>query len=200
MSSSVPYAPEPTSGEAIVVSDRKTERMLWWLALAGAAASIVLGLMMVAWPDATLLVGAVFFGIWLVVHGIVHIVRAVMATGDDGAIRALNGILGVLFVVGGIICLRNVLVSILAIATVIGITWLIGGIVGIVAAFSSRLAGGARVLAGVLGAITVLGALAVLLWPGMTLLTLVFLTGIWLIVMGAIQLVIVLRSRPRAAS
>lgn len=196
MSSSVPFVPtEPASGAGTIAEDRKAARLLWWLALAAAALSIILGIMVVAWPEATLLVAAVIFGVWLIIHGIVHIVRAVTRTADDGAVRALEGIIGVLFVVGGVICLRNVIVSLLAIATIIGITWLIAGIVGLVSAFMSRRSGESRLLIGVLGAFTVLGGLAVLLWPDITLLTLVYLTGFWLILMGALQLFLVLRAR-----
>jgi uncharacterized membrane protein HdeD (DUF308 family) len=89
-------------------------------------------------------------------------------------------------------------VSLVAIATVIGVTWLIGGIVGLVSAFGDRYSGTARTLVGLLGAITVVGGLVVLLWPGATLITIIYLTGIWLIVMGAVQLFLVLRTRPSA--
>jgi len=197
MSSSVPFtSSEPVSGDAVAAEDRKTLRMLWWLAIAGAVASVVLGVMVLVWPDATLLVGAVFFGAWLLVHGIIRIVQAVMAKAEDGGTRALMGIIGVLFVVAGVICLRNVVVSLLAIATIVGVTWLIGGIVELVSAFGSRYSGGTRVAVGVLGGITVIGGIIVLLWPGMTLLTLVYLTGIWLVVMGIVQFFLVVTTRP----
>ncbi|HEU4421450.1 MAG TPA: DUF308 domain-containing protein [Pilimelia sp.] len=201
MSSSVPFVPtEPASGAVTTAEDRKALRLLWWLAIAAAALSIILGIMVVAWPEATLLVAAVIFGIWLIVHGIVHIVRAVTRTADDGAVRALEGIIGVLFVVGGVICLRNVIVSLLAIATIIGITWLIAGIVALVSAFMSRRSGESRLLIAVLGGVTVLGGLAVLVWPDITLLALVYLTGFWLILIGAIQFFILVRARPSATA
>jgi uncharacterized membrane protein HdeD (DUF308 family) len=107
-------------------------------------------------------------------------------------------VVGVLFVIAGVICLRNLFVSLLAIATIIGITWLIGGIAGLVSAFGGHYNGTARTIVGLLGAFTVLGGLVVLLWPAATLLTIIYLTGIWLIVMGAIELFLVLRTRPAA--
>jgi uncharacterized membrane protein HdeD (DUF308 family) len=200
MTSSTHFGPtNPISGDAVLAEDGRVERTLWWLAVAGAAASVILGIMVVSWPDATLLVGAVLFGAWLLVHGVIHIVDAVTARAADGAARALTGVLGILFVVAGVICLRNVLVSLLAVATIIGVTWLIGGIVSLVSAFGDRYQGPARWLVAALGAVTVLGGLVVLLWPGPTLAAIVYFTGIWLFVMGAVQLVIVLRSRPTAA-
>lgn len=177
-------------------TERRTERTLWWLAIAGAAASVVLGVIVLAWPNATLYVGAVLFGVWLLVHGVINIVNAITARAGDTAARALTAVIGVLFIVAGVICLRHVLVSLLAIATVIGVTWLIGGIMGLVNAFSGQQTRGARFVVAALGGITAIGGLVVLLWPGPSLATLVAVTGIWLIVVGIMQLFLVLRTRP----
>jgi uncharacterized membrane protein HdeD (DUF308 family) len=182
--------------DTTAAADRRTDRTLWWLAVAGAAASVVLGVIVLAWPDATLFVGAVLFGVWLLVHGIINIVNAITAHAGDTAARALTAVIGVLFIIAGVVCLKHVLVSLLAIATVIGITWLIGGIMGLVNAFSGHHAPGARFVVAALGAITALGGLVVLIWPGPSLATLVALTGIWLIVVGLMQLFLVLRTRP----
>jgi uncharacterized membrane protein HdeD (DUF308 family) len=176
--------------------DRRAERTLWWLAIAGAGASVVLGVIVLAWPDATLFVGAVLFGVWLLVHGVINIVNAVTAHAGDAAARALTAVIGVLFIIAGVVFLRHLLVSLLAIATVIGVTWLIGGIMGLVNAFSGHHAPGARFVVAVLGGITAIGGVVVLVWPGPSLATLVALTGIWLIVVGLMQLFLVLRTRP----
>ncbi|MBL7260076.1 HdeD family acid-resistance protein [Paractinoplanes lichenicola] len=179
--------------------DRRTERLLWWLAVAGAATSVVIGVMLVAWPRATLYLGAILFGLWLIVQGLVGIVRAVTATGVDGAgMRALEGVLGLIFVGAGIVCLRHLLLSILATATVIGLTWIIGGIVRGAAAFTPRYSGAARIGVGVLGALTAIGGVVVLSWPKLSLLAMVVFTGIWMIIMGLAQLFLVLRLRETA--
>lgn len=174
---------------------RKVAQLAWGLAIAGAVTSVVLGILMLVWPDATLLVGAVLFGIWLVVHGIVDIVQAFTEREADGVERAFYAIVGVLFLVGGVVCLRNLTVSLLTIATIIGITWLIGGLVALITAFGSRFSGTTRWVAGLLGAVSIVGGLVVLVWPDMSLLTLVYITGIWLILMGIVQFVMALRLR-----
>jgi uncharacterized membrane protein HdeD (DUF308 family) len=175
---------------------RSAERSLWWLAAAGAATSIILGVVALAWPGETLYVGAAIFGIWLLVHGVINLVQAVTATREDGVARALTAVIGVLFLVAGVICLRNLLVSLLAIATLIGIAWLIGGLTSLVNAFTGPYETGGRVVVALLGAVTILGGLVVLIWPGPSLATIVWLTGIWLIVMGFMQLFLVVRHRP----
>ena len=175
---------------------RRTERLLWWLALAGAVTSVVVGALMVFWPEATLYIGAVLFGLWLIVHGIVNVARAIISTvGDGPGMRALEAVIGIVFIGAGIVCLRHLVLSIVAVATVIGLMWVIGGIVRIASAFTPRYSGAARAAVAVFGAITVAGGLIVLVWPKMTLLAVVVFTGVWMIVMGLVQLVVVIRLR-----
>jgi uncharacterized membrane protein HdeD (DUF308 family) len=193
-------ATTPGLGETRFAEDVRLERVPWMLALAAAVTSIVLGVMMLIWPDATLLVGAALFGIWLIVHGIVDIVDAVMAKADTGMSRALGAIVGMLFIVGGVICLRNLVESVLIVATIVGITWLVSGIFGLILALSPRYERNARLLVALLGAVSVIGGLVVLIWPAMTLLTLVFLTGIWLIILGVVQFIVALATRPIAGT
>ncbi|MCU7729264.1 DUF308 domain-containing protein [Actinoplanes sp. KI2] len=179
-------------------TDRRTEKFLWWLALSGAVVSLVFGILFLVWPDETLHVGAVLFGLWLLFHGIVYLVNAITARGADGLHRALRGVIGLLFIIGGIVCLRDVVVSLLVIATIIGISWLVGGVIALIEAFADFRGGPARWLLALLGGLSVLGGLIVLIWPGPSLTTIVVLTGIWLLLLGAMQLVLVLRSRPSA--
>src|SRR4051812_7457636 len=134
-----------------MLSTDRTEKFLWWLALSGAVVSLVLGILFLVWPEKTLHVGAVLFGLWLLFHGIVYLVNAVTAPAADGLHRALGAVIGLLFVIGGIVCLRDVVVSLLVIATVIGISWLVGGIIALIEAFAGFRSGPARWLVALFG-------------------------------------------------
>jgi uncharacterized membrane protein HdeD (DUF308 family) len=191
MSTSVPY-PQGADASALPATG-SAERITWWLALAAGALTIVLGILMLVWPEATLGVAAILFGLWLLIHGIVRIVQAITRTAEDGALRALMAVIGLLFVIGGVIALRNLVVSLAVIVTLVGLSWLISGVVEVVGAF--RASGSSRTWLGVVGAISLIGGLVVLIWPKITLLTLVYLTGIWLLVIGAMQLVLVFQVR-----
>jgi uncharacterized membrane protein HdeD (DUF308 family) len=100
----------------------------------------------------------------------------------------------VFFVGAGILALRNLLVSLVVIATVIGLMWLLGGIVDLIAAFSGP-GGGYRVWRIVLGVLSMVAALVILVWPDLTLVTLVYISGIWLVVIGVIQAGMVIWAR-----
>jgi uncharacterized membrane protein HdeD (DUF308 family) len=208
MSTSVPYPPDqypaepyppdlaaPASEPAGSAVEDYALGAGWWLALGGAVTSVVLGIVMIAWPEATLKVIAALFGVWLLLHGVVRIVQAITATAREGAERALLGVIGILFVIGGVLALRNLLVSLGVVITLIGLMWLIGGIVELISVFSHR---GDRTLRVVLGGLSILGGLVVLVWPDLSLVALVYVTGAWMLIMGLVQVALVLWVR-RAA-
>jgi uncharacterized membrane protein HdeD (DUF308 family) len=203
MSASVPYPPDsypaephpPEVGSAVPVAavQDKGLRLAWWLALGAAVVGVVIGVMMLIWPEATLKVVAALFGIWLVFYGVVRIVQAITGPAGEGAERAIVGVIGVLFVIAGVIALRNLLESLALLITVIGLMWLIGGILELISAFGPGSSfRGWRAAAGVL---SILFALVVLFWPDLSLIALVYLTGIWLIVSGLFQIVLVFWAR-----
>jgi uncharacterized membrane protein HdeD (DUF308 family) len=200
MSASIPYSPDPFPAESYppdaAAAAQETaalepgeleagERVAWWLALGGAVLGVVLGVAIMAWPEATMTVVASLFGIWLLVHGVVRIVQAITGGSSTGAERAIIAVIGAFFVVAGVMALRNLLVSFALLVTLVGLMWLIGGIMELVLAFGGQ--GGFRLWHGALGLLSIVAGLIVLVWPGLSLVTLVYITGIWLVVMGLIQ-------------
>jgi uncharacterized membrane protein HdeD (DUF308 family) len=209
MSASVPYPSDSypadsfpsdaVAGTAGTGNLEPVEKAAWWLALIAAVLGVVVGVMIMVWPEATLKVVAVLFGAWLVLHGVVRIVQAISGGGRDGAERAILGAVGVFFVIAGVIALRNLLVSLVVIATVIGLMWLITGIVDLIAAFSGP-GGGYRWWRVGLGVLSIVAALVVLIWPDLSLVALTFITGLWLVVVGVIQVALVIWARRSLAA
>src|SRR3954463_6344164 len=97
---------------------------------------IVLGLIALIWPQATLLVVALVFGLQLIAAGLVRIVAAVTLKDLPGWWRAVAGILGALTVIAGIICLFRPGTSLLVLALVLAIGWIIDGISELISAFA----------------------------------------------------------------
>lgn len=188
------YPADPVAAPAASATLDTAEKAAWWLALTAAVLGLVVGVMIMAWPEATLKVVAILFGAWLLVRGLVQIVQAIAGRGRDGTERAILGLVGVFFVGAGILALRNLLVSLVVIATVIGLMWLLGGIVDLIAAFSGP-GGGYRLWRIALGVLSIVAALVILVWPDLTLVTLVYISGVWLVVMGVIQVGMVLWAR-----
>ena len=76
----------------------------WWLLLVRGILLIVLGIMMLAWPQATVLVFAVLFAAYLLVDGVLEIVQG-FEDRQAGQPSAGNFTIGILAIVFGIVVL-----------------------------------------------------------------------------------------------
>jgi len=160
--------------------------------------SVLLGILVLVWPKATLLVVAITFGLQLIVAGAVRIAMSRDLPHEPGWLRPLSMLLGALSVVAGVICLFRPGTSLLVIAIFIAVGWVAEGIATIAHGFGSDRSTGARVFLVVAGVVWVIAGLAVAIFPGSSLVLLARVAGIMLIVIGVAELVAVLMAR-RAA-
>ncbi|HEY3009679.1 MAG TPA: DUF308 domain-containing protein [Micromonosporaceae bacterium] len=189
-----------SGGDAFGDAALEAQALQTWrrLALAGGVVSIVTGLILLLWPDETLLVAAALIGIWLVIAGIMRLAESVLTSEARGSARVLSALAGLLYLIVGILCLRNLLKSLEVLAVVIGIVWIAGGISEIMAAFTRLASGGARLAAMVIGLITVLGGIVLVFWPDVSLRVIIWVSGLWLVAIGVVQLVLAARVRKAA--
>jgi uncharacterized membrane protein HdeD (DUF308 family) len=177
----------PTRG----VTGRSTAT--WRTALVVGLATMVIGIIIVAWPEVTIAVFAVLFGVQLLLFGIFNIVQSI-ASGHAGGERVLYALMGVLSVIVGVLAMRHMLQTVEVLAVLFGLTWLIGGIIQIVNELS-RPAGAGRGWRITLATLTGCAGLVVLAYPTPSLVTLTVLVGVWLIIWGAITAVLAIRAR-----
>lgn len=93
---------------------------------------LVLGLIGLIFPGATLLTVAIVFGSFLVASGVFRLVTAFIAHTMVSAVRWLSAIMGVLLLIVGILALANPFGTIEALGLIIGIGWIIDGVVDFV--------------------------------------------------------------------
>jgi uncharacterized membrane protein HdeD (DUF308 family) len=93
-----------------------------------AAVGLLLGVIGLVFPQATLLTVAILFGSFLIASGLFRIVLVIVASGAGTGVRALTAVMGVLIVVAGIITLANPFGSLVVLAIVIGIGWILDGV------------------------------------------------------------------------
>ncbi|MCE5290296.1 MAG: DUF308 domain-containing protein [Nocardiaceae bacterium] len=153
---------------------------------------ILLGIAVLAWPGATLLVVAVIFGFQLLIQGILRIAAA-FEFELPGMLKAAVGLFGVLLVIVGIACLLSPGRSLELLVVFIAVGWLFDAIAG--AALGAHLSGGSRVAAWALAALSLLGAIVLFVWPGLSLVTLVVVAGWLLIFFGVGRLFDAMRAR-----
>jgi uncharacterized membrane protein HdeD (DUF308 family) len=162
--------------------------------IGAAVVGIVLGIIALVWPGATLLTVAILFGSYLIVAGVYRLIIAFTAQRLSTGIRWLFGILGGLVIIAGIFCLSNPTRSLIVLAFVIGFGWIIGGIADITDGVMGTSAA-PRWLAIVSGAIAVIAGVVIFFLPGLALATFVLLGAILLIVVSITTLLTLPRKR-----
>ena len=162
-------------------------RRLGWAGVVVGVCSVVLGVAAIAWPGVTLVVVAVLFGAQLLVTGIRRILLGVAAPGLETWVRALLVVLGVMVTIAGLICMRNPFTSLAVIVVLVSVSWLLDGAGDLVSAFSGGREPGQRALLAVGGVLSVVGALVILFWPALALLTLTRVGGWILVILGVAQ-------------
>jgi uncharacterized membrane protein HdeD (DUF308 family) len=164
-----------------------TGRHWGWLFAFGII-TLLTGVVVLAWPGRTLVVVAVLFGIELMAAGIFRFVAGLASEDESGGTRVLLALLGVLSFIVGLYALRHVLVTVAALALLLGIFWIVNGAVEMFAALSYREMPG-RGWTILVGLLSVLAGVVVLAYPGISLLTLAVVLGVWLLVLGLMEIV-----------
>ncbi|MFZ1362638.1 MAG: DUF308 domain-containing protein [Candidatus Nanopelagicales bacterium] len=167
----------------------------WLMPLGIGVVSIIIGILILAYPESTVRVAAVILGIWLLVSGVVQLVMA-FGSKLNTTNRVLSAITGILGIILGIIAFQSLVNRIELLVLFIGLWWIMRGFVVLFAGAGSRTAGsnGWAIFTGVLG---IIAGIVVLVYPIASLGVLVIFTGLWLIILGIFEVIaaLVLRSK-----
>ncbi len=169
----------------------------WGWVLAFGLLTLAAGIAVLAWPAETLLVVAVVFGIQLVITGVFRFVMAFSAPLRGAGIRVLYAVIGLLSLVVGLWAIRHADLTVLLLAVLLGIFWVVNGVFEIFAALSEP-ALEHRGWTGAMGVLSVFAGLIVIAVPGISVLTLAVVLGIWLVFWGIGQIIIAFRVRSAA--
>lgn len=132
---------------------------------------------------------AVVVALYMVGVGAVYLGSAIFSKTMKGWPRTGNALLGLLYIVAGIILFANLAAAAAVIAVLlsilIGVLWIIEGVL----AFTTLKSTGHRVLTVVYGIVSLIAGLVLIFSPLLGAVTLWLLIGISMVVMGAIQIV-----------
>ncbi|MEU2076315.1 DUF308 domain-containing protein [Streptomyces sp. NPDC013489] len=168
----------------------------WQALLLAGTASLVLGILVLAWPEASLFVAGLLFGLFLLFSGVMQLVAA-FGTHTTTALRVMAFISGALSILLGLLCFRGATQSTLLLALWIGIGWLFRGITETLAAASDA-AMPARGWHVFLGIVNALAGVVLIVSPLESARVLMILGGIWLLAVGAVEIVTAFQVRARA--
>jgi len=153
------------------------------------AVGLILGIVLLFWPEKTIAVLAIFLGIYFLVAGVLRLGVGIFSRGMSGGSRALNIILGVLLIFVGVLALKNVTTAavtlvIFAVAF-IGVGWIIEGVMALAEAGRSPNSGWSIAF----GILSILAGIVVLFLPVSSAAVLLLFAAIALIVLGIIGIV-----------
>ncbi|MER5435351.1 DUF308 domain-containing protein [Streptomyces sp. NPDC002588] len=164
----------------------------WTWLLGSAVATLVPGVLVLVWPDETLHVLAVLIGLYLLVTGMFRFVAVFAREGHGERLPGL--LLAVLYVLAGVLCLRNPLQTIAALSLIVGVVWLVSGILTLYTALAARdLPHRGFVLGGAL--LAIVAGVVVLALPTESARALTRLLGLWLVLLGLVEVVLALAWR-----
>jgi uncharacterized membrane protein HdeD (DUF308 family) len=169
----------------------------WGWLLAYGVLTVIAGVAALAWPGETLLVVAVLFGIQLIFSGVFRLVAAFSMDEVAGGTRVLYALLGILSVIIGLWAIRHVLLTLIALVLFLGIYWIVSGVIDIFSGLSHR-GMPHRGWTVVLGLLSILAGLVVLAVPGLSLVSLAVILGVWLVIFGVSEITLAFRIRRTA--
>lgn len=167
----------------------------WWLVTLFGLATAVLGILLLINLATAVGVLALLIAIALIVDGFTELISA-----DRQQRRWPSYVLGIIWIVVGVVALTWPGVTLLALAAIVGIGLVLGGVMQAAMAVSMRDQLPMWGLWLALGVITVVVGVLALVWPGITILTLAIWLGIDLVFrgLGAVWFSLLLRRAGQA--
>ena len=164
---------------------------IWWVFLLQGFAGIILGLMLIAEPGATMEALTTVLGFYWLIMGVLALVQVFVDRSTPWIWSLLTGIVGIL---AGLFVLRHPLVAALTIPTVLviilGVQGVVMGVLEIIAGFK-----GGGIGPFILGAINILVGILLLGSPIAAALAVPLVFGVLLLIQGAGLIILAFRVR-----
>jgi uncharacterized membrane protein HdeD (DUF308 family) len=164
---------------------------IWWVFLLQGVAGIILGLMLLTEPQATLVALTTFLGFYWLVLGVLALVQVFVDRSTPWIWSLLSGIVGIL---AGLFVLRHPLIAALTVPTmlviILGFQGLVMGVIEVIGGFK-----GGGIGSFILGAINVLVGLLLLGSPVAAALAVPVVFGLLLLIQGVASIVLAFRVR-----
>ena len=177
----------------MTATDLETKQYPWWLHLMGGILNIVIGLLLLTAPIKTVILLVLALGIYFLVSGIFTLVGMFV----DHSAWGWKLFIGIISILAGMMVLRHPLISAIEVPMIIililGIQGLITGIMFLALSFKGGGWG-----AGILGALSVIfGIILILNFARLgTVAALVWVTAIFALVGGIVQIYQAFKQRP----
>ena len=151
-------------------------------------ATVVLGIILMVFTEQSVKFFAVICGIYLILSGIFMLVASFSGSMEGAGMRVISAIGGLLSLLLGIVAFRGAAEAVFILALLIGVGWVIRGVADLIEGIANP-GMPARGWVIFIGVLSLLAGIVVLAWPAITLNALVWVTGLWLVVLGVIEII-----------
>lgn len=142
----------------------------------------VIGVVVVAWPEQTLTVLSILFGIQLLIFGLF---RLISAFSSAAIAPGLTGFVGILGMIAGVVVLRHPFHTVAVLATVLGAIWIVTGSIDVISAIADARLDHRWFLA-IGGLVSIAAGIVVVSWPAPSVTVIAWVAGLFLVVEGII--------------
>jgi hypothetical protein len=157
-------------------------RRYWWVSLLGGTGAALAGIFVLANPGRTLDLVSIALGVYLVFWGAMQLLGGLESLRErDGPLRAVLGLFGI---AAGVLVVTRPIRGITVIGLVFGTYLLVSAAVAFVGAMSGVVG---RSLDALRGTADLVAAIVVVAWPGIGLLTLAAILGVYLVARGVLD-------------
>ncbi|MCP2339347.1 HdeD family acid-resistance protein [Actinomadura rupiterrae] len=158
----------------------------WWVLLVRGAVAVLFGVLALFWPGITVWALTVLFGAYALVDGVFSLAGAF--TGVEGESRAWLAVAGVCGILLGVMAFAWPGATALVLLMLIAAWALVVGVLQIVGAFRLRKLVDDAWLLGVSGVVSAILGVLLFIWPASGALAVVWMIGLFAIVMGAMSI------------
>jgi len=166
------------------ISDERYGALTWQVGLFVGLVTLALGIVVTLHPSTSINVIAVLLGVLLVVAGVFHLIRSL---DRESSHRAWAAVVGLAFIVLGVVLIRHLHLTRALIALLIGLIWIVQGVAELFSASDPDRPGRGWSIA--FGLISLAAGIVVIAVPTGSLNALAVLLGIWFIVMGVLEVI-----------
>jgi uncharacterized membrane protein HdeD (DUF308 family) len=170
--------------EGAVSQDERYGALSWQAGLFVGLVTLALGIVVTLHPSTSINVIAVLLGVLLIVAGVFHLIRSL---DREASHRAWAAVVGLAFVVLGVVLIRHLHLTRALIALLIGLIWIVQGVAELLTASDPDRPGRGWSL--MFGAISLVAGIVVIAVPTGSLSALAILLGLWFIVIGLLEVV-----------
>jgi len=176
-------------GETCVIIEEEYIPVNFWFMLMQGILAVIFGAAMVAFPEVVYTILAYLLGVLVIVFSMSAIIRGAVIK-ESAGYRSMLIILGFIGIIIGILAFLNAVVLFVAVPILIAIWMLLSGISELIVAGTAGGEGtGIRVLMAIAGIASLIIGIYLILYPMLTTELLIWVLGIFFIVLGVVQVI-----------